>query len=359
MPNERRIVLGSAIRDRRKQLDLTQSQVCELLGQLGHTYSKQHLSQVERGDAWPSSELTVLLENALDAKGVFRQLLRTAKVPRRSSSTESTISIAAHLFFPLFVNNAPLLNDSPPSRTFSLLPCSGAVRDKFRTLYQFPFGVLLLHETHVLNVEHLGEVAMWRTAQINRSRSAAISYAHSFDSTIISADCEPYCFTTFVVLDHPWSEHKRQQRAVQLLALPSVLLATNEAPEEYAEALICKTVDLSGLVNFSTPEGHDAYASWSAVAIAEFPKGWSIIDQIVDLEIQIQALWCYSNNVEALGKAFPQFDIAFLRRAMRKLQQPRSTEHVSIRHMREAIVSTSRIIGTINGAVSALTSTET
>jgi transcriptional regulator with XRE-family HTH domain len=354
-----RTELGAAIRTQRKALGLTQAQVCTEIAKLGGQCTKQHLSSIELGNGWPSSELTRMLQKVLNAEGRFVRLLRRAKVPEQLDDLAADIVVTCHLFFPLYVDGEHIIDQPRHPVEFDVVPGEriGATR-RGKSLYAFPFRVLLLHEEHSLQVTNLSELAAWRKQQIGRRLTATIEHAQKRGISAASADCDPYCFSLFVIEKHPWTDQVHQKHSAQLMAMPSILLDVSpEDFDEHSSRLISDGIPTTGLVDFSVPESHYAYAGWAAVAVTNMSGRQSIVDSLIELELQVQALWCYSSNVEYLGACTSdEFGDAFLRRAKRRLQQPRSTEHTSVRHMREAVVWSSRIGETISGALAALRS---
>lgn len=359
MSKDQRVELGSAIKKLRDIKELTLDGVANLLATKGaRTWTKQHLSDVERGGTWPSLELVEALDDALGGQGSLVLGLRNAKVPIRTGHQNKPLLVSAHLFFPLYLRDPLTIRGNTDKVDFDLVPCNGLIRngDGVATLYAFPFHVVVLHEQHTLDVSSFTEVAEWRTQQIKRRTSAVSDAASNLGVRLAPNDREPYCFSVFVIEQNQWISSEHQRRSAQILAMPTILVQTEFSEStERPDQLLDSNFRVHGIEEFSLPQSHFGFASWAAVAVTMCGGRRTVIDEIVALEIQLQAVWCYSSNVEFVGSCpDDHFSADFLRRVHRRLVQPKSTEHISLRQMREAIMATSRISETISGAITSL-----
>lgn len=112
---------------------------------------------------------------------------------------------------------------------------------------------------------------------------------------------------------------------------------------------------MKDLVSFGMNGTHIGWASWAGVALFNRSGDFTLEDNLVDLELSVQSIWCYANNVEQRGRLLsPDHGADFLKLARRRLMQPKSTEHTSMRLLREAVVQTSRVVQVIDGALDAI-----
>jgi len=357
-----RQTLGARIRQRRTEAHLTLAQLrakLQIHG-LDRGISVQHLSEVERGGTWPSAALVRALDEVLGAGSELLDLLRNAKVPVHRTSSDDALVVTAHLFFPLFLAEAP---ECPVSNSVASdhVPRLGILSaTDHATVHCFPFGVAVLHEQFDLTVSHLGEVAHWRRQQIERGCSATAAHLEELGVPFEVLDHDPYCFTAFVFRAVPWGDAETLDRATQVMAMPGVLLSgqmnTDDDLARRAEVLLMdRSMPITDVADFSHTGSHYGAATWAAVALmplADAPDT-DIVHALIDLEIQLQGFWCYASNVAAGRVDVGSYDPNFLRKVLAKLHCPSATEHTAVRRLREALVRTSRITELVDSAVTA------
>lgn len=359
MADDPKAALGNRIRECRKAEGLTLAEVRErlLAAGLEKGSSIQHLSQVERGAAWPGPSLVHNLDSILKTKNEFLALLRQAKVP--SAAQTGPLSVTGHLFFPLYLGTQALAEAQMSPHTngpLDFLPRLGRLPSNHDsvTIQMFPFGVIVVHEIHELADVTLPAIARWRQEQIARCSTAAHSRLSEMYPELVQTDHDPYCFSAFVFNSMPWADEATRKRATHVLSLPNVLLAGQE-DDEHTDELLRSTEPLEDVTDFSLTGAHHGAASWAAVAICPLPESEiDIAHDLVDVEVQLQAFWCYASNVESLGKfSDDAFGERFLRQALGRLQRPWPTEHTGTRRLREALLKTSRITEMVTSAVEA------
>ncbi len=231
-----------------------------------------------------------------------------------------------------------------------------------RDVVVFPFHVAVLHEIVELEMPSLTDVCVWRQELIHPVADAAareLEQRAGIQPRI--HDVEPYCLTCFEVVDLPWDGAPRR-KALEILALPSELgragLSSRAAALATEEQFLYRQDRHQDLVNFGG-EDWAGFASWSAVSFEVSPDDSEFARDVIELEIQLQALWCYCNCAEALGSLRSKdYGAVFLRRSARRLSKPNATEHISRRLMREALQKTSRIEDMIEVAIENLASEE-
>lgn len=331
---------------------LTQSAVSKTLAARGlqKGYSPSHLSAVESGDSWPSVDLVNALDSALATGGEFRRLLRYAKVPFSDADVTDDVRVTAHLFFPLRVDRLPASPMAELEPGLGFVPKLTTIEgiDAGSKLHRFPFGVVVLHERHELQMPSLTEVAEWRVGQLARCPSAVEGFLTSHNIDLKTADHSPYCFTAFVLTGVPWAEPEVRRRATHLLAMPSVLLAS-EDPQSWVESQLNPPVEsharpIEDVVDHSLSGSHLGGASWAAVSLMAAGSPEDLEHTLVEYEVQLQAFWCYTSNL--LERAYvdgDDYDPDFLNHAVARFERPWPTESTATRRLREAIFETSRI----------------
>jgi len=227
------------------------------------------------------------------------------------------------------------------------------------TVHCFPFGVVVLHEQFDLTVKHLGEIAQWRNKQLARGGSATADHLENLGISFEPQDHEPYCFTSFVFRVVPWSDTEILNRATQVLAMPGALLGDHMTEEDMARRaaylLADSSISITDIADFSHTGSHFGAATWAAVSLMPLTDAphTDIVQALIELEVQLQAFWCYASNVEA-GRTDPlSYDPDFLRKVLAKLHCPSPNEHTAVRRLREALVRTSRITELVNSAMTA------
>ena len=350
-----RVALGRRVRELRRGAGLTLGGLSQRLRDRGLTAgsSKQHLSAIERGDTWPSRDLVQALDEEFLTHGALMHMLREAKVPEAVAT--GPLCVTGHLFYPLHVDRVPEPEHPHVPGKLDFVPILGwtPCATSGARLYSFPFEVVVLYETHDLEVERLSEIAVWRRAHIDRCDSAASKQLEDIGATHQVRDHEPYCFTAFECSRLPWADEVLRIRATELLSMPRALLSGDGSDAGKDHQLLYSTNPIADVVDFSLAGSHIGFASWAAVAaMAADGALIDIVEQIVAFEIQLQAIWCYASNVEnSRNYVSPDYSAEFLEDALRKLRRPWPTEHTAQRRLREALVQTSRIDELIRSAV--------
>lgn len=356
--------LGGEIRKRRSERGWTLEFLSDQLRRQGlkSGHSVQHLSEVERGRGIPSAGLIRALEHVLQANNELLNLLRDAKVPSGELTSADDIKVTAHLFYPAAVDCALRLVEDVNFEN-SYVSASGVhnCNQGRVAIYEFPFRVVVVHERHTVVVSSLTDLSMWRSEQIKRASTCVDNHLREeldWQGTVV--DESPYCFSAFVVEHGPWTDKATRDNAVRILAIPSLLqrvaLRNIDDALSLERQILLGGLEQSDLVSFNL-ESNLGWASWSAVALWEPSESTELERQLVPLEVQLQALWCYANSVSCgLSPASEEFGERFFRLCFRTFRRPHSTEHISSRLMREAIVKTSRLEEMISCALDALSS---
>jgi transcriptional regulator with XRE-family HTH domain len=291
--------LGERIGDLRARRDMTLKQLSQRLqdGGLTRGFSIHHLSQVERGETWPSLPLVQALDGIFRTNGLFLHLLKEDKYPGQQPQSNQ-IRLTAHLFFPVCLAKLPPHLDGPP-RDFDVLSASAVLSagSSPHTVYAFPFNVAVLHERHSLEVASLAQIASWRREHIARSVRAAGDHLLASGVNCEVIDPDPYCLSAFEVHELPWSDTSRRHRATRLLSMPSMLITEAGDPldADAIETLLDTPDGVLDTADFSLAGSHCGFASWAAVVVFPY-RDVAFAERVVDFEIQLQALWCYASS---------------------------------------------------------------
>jgi transcriptional regulator with XRE-family HTH domain len=364
VPAPKSHALGSRIRQHREAAKLTLKELGSKLESAGLDTgtSAQHLSSVERGNTWPSNELVAALDSVLETHSELMHLLRDARVrmsPRPSQPGEG-VAVTAHLFFPLLVSTLPSEIKRHVRSSHDFVPRLGALSSTVdqTVLHCFPFNVVVVHEQHTLLSGSLPTIATWRRTQIERCATAAADHLGSLGLDLSPLDHEPYCLSAFVIDELPWEAVQMRSRANQILAMPSVLVSDHDSPasaEDRATILLNSPEPLCDVCDFSLTNSHFGAASWAGVSSLPITNaGLDTAIALVEFELQLQAFWCYVSNTEARGAFVSEtYGARFMRQVLGKLQRPWPREHTAVRLLREALVSTSRIVKLVDSAIEA------
>jgi hypothetical protein len=144
-----------------------------------------------------------------------------------------------------------------------------------------------------------------------------------------------YVFSLYRVTSGPWT------------AGPEFLLATG--------------FDHPDIISFGVRGVSTGYAGWSGVAYAAHSHERSLtIDELVACELTVQALWCFSRQIQQLVEdgqdpsTQEDFGWRFLRAASSRLTAARAQETAQHVLMREAIMKTSGLAERLRSAQDAL-----
>lgn len=350
--------LGARMRELRAVAGLTLKDLRSELNKVGVSKgtSEQHLSQIERGNTWADHVLVAAVDSVLHAGGELVRLLRDAKVPPIHTAVGDGLAVTAHLFFPLFLNEVPPPMEPHVSGELDFVPRLGwtAVHGGLGTLHCFPFGVVVLHEAHDLQGLTLSAIAAWRVEQLARCGTAVVDHLRRLEILAEPVDHAPYCFTVFVVREVPWREEHLWARLVHMLAMPRAMLSPDGTydQEHRAETLLHSHVPIGDVVDFSLTGSHIGAASWAAVSLLPDDGETLVAAALIELEIQLQALWCYASNAAERGLCgTPGHEPRLLRQALSRLQRPWPTERTGVTRLREALVQTSRVVDVVRSAL--------
>jgi DNA-binding XRE family transcriptional regulator len=345
------IELGQRVREARLRRGWTQLELAEIVNA-----SNKHISDIELGRTGPSASLVHRLDDALGTRGRLARVLRMSKVPEHSPMHQG-IATTAHLFFPVV-----FATDEPGWSTAGQKPLDDVRRSSHgdHTLIIFPFMVAILHEVHAVAHPNFTSLAAWRRDQIERRGDAVESYIAGVDKSMRIASLDPYCLACLVVDDLPMTDDVSKDRAIEILSCPSVLLTDgyddDELDGDRETQLLTSTERITDARSFGLSDSHFGWASWAGVALhLKNRSQQQLVSELVRLEVQLQAVWCYASHIVGTGRAPSEMHGEdFLRAMRRQLAAPNATEHTSRRLLREAIVETSRVRDIIGDALDAL-----
>ncbi|SHL23292.1 helix-turn-helix domain-containing protein [Actinacidiphila paucisporea] len=236
------------------------------------------------------------------------------------------------------------------------------------TLHAFACGVVVFHLVQQQIPQSLTELALWRY----RSYASDLPWAGSLMRELLHVgpgeqpDPE-YVLSLYWVTSGPWSAGPEFDTALRLLSTPSVLVdrGTPGGPAalhpSVEESLLASGFDHPDLVSFGIRGVSTGYAGWSGVAYAAHAIERSLtIDELISCELTVQALWCFSRQVQQLVEdgqdpsTHEDFGWRFLRAASSRLTTARAQETAQHVLMREAIMKTSGLAERLRAAQDAL-----
>ncbi|WTX00961.1 hypothetical protein OG216_46905 (plasmid) [Streptomycetaceae bacterium NBC_01309] len=177
--------------------------------------------------------------------------------------------------------------------------------------------------------------------------------------------CPQYVLSAYELRDASWTGGSLDT-ALHLLTTPSVLV--NRQDPAHVVPLGPGAEDAKFRDGWTDPKTvpfgggvSRGVAGWSGVAYHPQPDERALtMSQIVDLELDAQALWALSSHVLHMVESGedpvmpPEFGWRFLRAAYVRLTTARPTETAQHRVMREAILSTSELPDRLRAAQDAL-----
>ncbi|MGW0665329.1 helix-turn-helix domain-containing protein [Streptodolium elevatio] len=241
------------------------------------------------------------------------------------------------------------------------------------TVYVYACGVAVVHLEEHHRVDTLTELAVWRY------RTYATDPAWAGDCVVRlleqhaapdkrddkATPCPQYVLSAYELRDASWTGASLDT-ALHLLTTPSVLV--NRQDPAHVVPLGAGAEDAKFRDGWTHPETvrfgggvSRGVAGWSGVAYHPQPAERALtMSQIVDLELDAQALWALSSHVLHMVESGedpvmpPEFGWRFLRGAYVRLTTARPTETAQHRVMREAILSTSELPDRLRAAQDAL-----
>jgi transcriptional regulator with XRE-family HTH domain len=326
----------------------------------------------------PRPDSQALLDTALarssdEAQERFAEALGT---PAVVTSEAAHICVDSHKFLPVFVGTEQarcLREGMNTASQASWLESSWARVDHpdegtVCTLHAFACGVVVFHLVQQQTPQSLTELAVWRY----RSYASDLPWAGSATRDLLDAgpgeqpDPE-YVLSLYWVTSGPWAPGPEFDTALRLLSTPSVLVdrGTPSGPEalhpSVEQSLMATGFDHPDIVSFGIRGVSTGYAGWSGVAYAAHSQERSLtIDELVACELTVQALWCFSRQVQQLVEdgqdpsTHDDFGWRFLRAASSRLTTARAQETAQHVLMREAIMKTSGLAERLRAAQDAL-----
>ncbi|MER5696097.1 hypothetical protein ACWDBO_29945 [Streptomyces mirabilis] len=240
------------------------------------------------------------------------------------------------------------------------------------TVHVYACGIAVVHLVEHQRVNSLTELAVWRYRSYLRDRAwvghrvARLLEQHSSNEPPIEHSLEPeYVLSAYELREHSWTG-AGLDTALQLLTTPSVLV--NRQDPEHVVPLGVGVEDAKFRDGWEHPEAVQfgggvsrGVVGWSGVAYHPQPDERALtMSQIVDLELDTQALWGLSTHIlhmieDGRDPVMPaECGWRFLRSAYVRLTTARPTESAQHRVMREAILATSELPERLRAAQDAL-----
>ncbi|MFI6055744.1 XRE family transcriptional regulator [Streptomyces violascens] len=283
--------------------------------------------------------------------------------------------VVSHKFLPLYAG-PPLQSlweaarpvpDGPGGlarRTLTVThPTAGAA-----TLYLYRCGIAMVHLEEHQHPASITDLAVWRY----RTYLADRAWAGTVLRGMLGAapDCRAihdpgYVLSVYELGTHPWTADLLPT-AVQLLATPSVLVDRRDPsnihglPPATEQSLFTARWKHPDAVAF-TGAVSMGLAGWSGIAYHPLPAERALSTaEILDLELDVQALWAVSVHVQGLLESGhdlvmpPECGRGQLAAAYSRLTQSGPIETVQHRLMRKAILATSELPERLKSAQDAL-----
>ena len=314
----------------------------------------RHIKRIEAGTVRnPGCEYRSLLSEVL-AKSEVELFGELALV---ESPAGDSFALASHKFVPCFVGTR---NVSTLVEQFGLRPDAGHDDLQRYTgvvqhptgecqLYVYPFGVALFHLVEPVALPSISELARWR----QRSYRDVLRWASDqLTDALGDSSAASYVLSVYLLRDGIWGPAELQT-AMRLLAMPRVLLGEASADEaqnaEQVEAVLLRNgFSHPDITEFGVMGLSIGCASWSGVSYYPLaPERALPVDEIVEVELLVQALWCYCHHIleqveQARDPAIPdKYGFRFLRGLRSRCFTARPQESSQHRSMRAAILTTS------------------
>ena len=286
--------------------------------------------------------------------------------------------LTSHKFLPLFLGEsltsvvpAAPRQPGPGGLARGVLP-GGHPSSHDSTVYAYACGVAVVHIEERRRFDSLTDLAVWRYRSYLEDRAWAGKHLATLlgDSDPGRCGLEPeYVLSVYQLDEHSW-RGTELDTALQLLTTPSVLV-NRQDPSEVVP-LGSGVEETRFRTGWEHPEAvlfgggvSRGVAGWSGVAYhPQLAERALTTSDIIDLELDAQALWCLSAHVLRMVEngqdpVLPDaFGWRYLRSAYYRLTASRPTETAQHRMMREAILSTSELPAQLRAAQEALREVE-
>lgn len=232
------------------------------------------------------------------------------------------------------------------------------------TVSVFGFGVVVVELVEEQTFSSIAELAVWRRTSYRRALTRVPELLSVRWPALVDTEAA-YVLSTFQLVDQHW-QGEDLHTAMRLLSAPAVLLERRDG-EPGAEALAQAEVAERACLRdgFTRPdidtfgiEGVSiGYASWSGVSYLPLSPSRAVDpEDLATFETVVQALWCYTHLISAAVQAGQDpvvpdgYGWRFLRACLSHLISARPQETGQDRMMRDAILSTSRLVAQLTDA---------
>jgi len=330
----------------------------------GHRLPKREslltmLSRWERGHRRPDPLYRGLLSTALG-----REPVELFGVPEfaGAAASASLIDVTSHKFLPAYLGSArahricaqvrdPEADGRAAIGWAPLRHPRGEAR-----LHVFPFGVGVVHLREEPRPVNLASLALWRRDSYGQDLGWASGALGELMGEPVVAE---YVLSLYWLARSAWREPDRLATAMRLLSMPSVLLDREEdtfssaAPgAELAEDMLLRDgFDHPEIESFGLQGVSIGCASWGGVAyLPTAPRRALTEDELLRFELLVQALWCYGNHMlHEAQRGIPaavdlEYGERFLRACQSTLMVGGARETTQHRLMRDAVLTTSRLL---------------
>lgn len=340
----------------------------------GHRLPKREslltmLSRWERGHRHPDPLYRGLLCTALGRAPA--ELFGVPDVATAAGSLPG-IDLTSHKFLPAFFGAALLHRICATARDpgadgrspMGSVPLRHPLGEAW--LHAFPFGVGVVHLVEEPRPANLASLALWRRDSYPRDLDWASDALGELAGEQVLAQ---YVLSLYWLARPAWSAPDRLATAMRVLSMPSVLLDRGDERSPLAvpgaelaeDVLLRDGFDHPEIESFGLPGVSIGCASWGGVAYLPTAPSRALTEaELVRFELSVQALWCYGNYLlQRSERDLPaaierEYGERFLRACQSRLMVGDAREVTQHRMMRDAVLSTSRLLVVLPRAVDLL-----
>ncbi len=226
--------------------------------------------------------------------------------------------------------------------------------------YVVEWGVVVFHISHQLQLPNVAALATWR----KNAHDTTFDQGTALVRELLDDPGQPgpeYVLSGFWVEQTVW-DGTDLETAMRLMCVPSVLLDRQLVDDEIlvAKAEVAEKAHLRNgfthpdIAEFGVSGVSIGCASWSGVVYLPLAPARALqTTEFVSFEVVVQALWCYSAYILAAGDVddIPhRYGWRFLRACRTRLVTAGPVETGQVRMMRDAVLSTSRLIEQLSQA---------
>lgn len=270
-----------------------------------------------------------------------------------SPNTSTSLGIRSHKFISITANDQAVSRLCSESEFTS---CTVDIEENC-TLHVWPFGSAIVHLVEDIDFPDITSFAFWRYESYEEN----MQWAAKKIAELTGAPAESSYILSFYWVHSPIWSGRILETALKIICTPRILLERQEEIGTAERSLLAEDYDHEEIKNFGVQGVSSGYASWSGVVYHPFDTHRALQEnEIVQVELQTQAIWSYCAKIADLAERgidptiIPGYGYKFLRSCQSRLLTPRPQETGAHRLMQDTIIQTSGLPQHFSNAIDIL-----